>query len=313
MRTLSIVFLVGLAVAAERGAHPVPANPRELPSLSERWAWKGPAEDAVLADGVVYVRGQDRVVAINADSGKVLWETVCAKGENLVGEGPVLDSGKAAVSFEGNLTLLDRQTGRIEKTVRLGIVFKIVGSPLLTVAEGRKDRVDLVRIDPDSGEILARREVGGMVYDVKMAGPLVVALVDQGDLGSSDRDEILAAYRIDGLSEAWRTAFDGFPELEWVDGSLYAADAEGEDENSRKVYRRIDTDSGQLGPTLPQRVESCVSGGLTWELEVVGLKEGQRPRPARQRERRRGMRDHRAAWSAQSSPATATPPGSHGT
>jgi outer membrane protein assembly factor BamB len=279
-RAMSIVVAVSLSTAgaaAEHGLRPVSANPRELPSLLQKWTWKGQAESAIFVDGVIYVRGEGRVAAIKADNGKGLWETVCAQGEGLVGQGPVIDGDVVAVSFNGKLALLDRETGRVVKTLELGVVYNIVASPLLVVAAGRNDRVDLVRIDNRSGEVLARTEVGGIVYDVRLAGSLAVATVDHVAPGAGGSDEILAGYRVDGLGEAWRVVFDGFPDLEWIEGSLYAAEAEGEGDESCKVYRRIDTESGQLGPTLPQRVESRVDGGLTWELEIVGLKEGKLP------------------------------------
>jgi hypothetical protein len=275
-RALGIVLVVGVVVGIERGGQPIPANPRELPSLLERWTWKGPAEEALLADGVIYVRGDGRVSAITADDGRVLWETVCATGEAL-GEGPVVDGGKLAVAYRGNLVLLDRQTGSIDHTVGLGVVSEIVASPLLVVAGGNNDRVDLVRIDPDSGAILARREVGHMIYDVEVAGTLAVAIVAQGSSRFDDPDTILAAYSTDGLGEVWRLAFHGFYHLEQVGGSLYAAEIEGEGEDIHTVFRRIDADSGQLGPRLPQRLQSRALAGLTWEIEVVDLKEGSHP------------------------------------
>jgi outer membrane protein assembly factor BamB len=130
-----------MAAALMSGVGPgpgsAPENPRELPTLQRAWEWKGKAEQAILADGVIYVRGAGRVSALDAQDGSVLWETVCTQAEDLVGEGPVIDGGSVAVSFNGTLVLLDRRTGVIEKQVGLGTVFRMTASPLLLVVEGR--------------------------------------------------------------------------------------------------------------------------------------------------------------------------------
>jgi hypothetical protein len=293
-RAISVLVALGVVVGADRASPSISANPRDLPSLLRRWTWKGPVEDAVLAEGVVYVRGQGRVTALVADNGRVLWETVCARGKDLWGCGPLVEGDRVVVSFPGRLLLLDRHSGRVVKALELGAVHDIVAPPLVVVATGKRDRVDLVRVDPDFGEILARREVGGIVYDAKTAGSLVVALVDRAARDALGSEETIVAYRTDDLTEVWRWPFDGFPDLEWIQGSLYAAALEGMGHDARGVYRRIDTETGRLGAALPPRLESRISGGLTWELEIVDLREGSHPA----RLRRNSVETGRPVWTA---------------
>jgi outer membrane protein assembly factor BamB len=291
-----IVGVVALVAGAVTGAErPLPANPRELPSLVQRWSWRGEAEAAVLAEGALYVRGKGRVTALEAATGAVLWDTPCVEGEDLFGQGPVVAGNTVAVSFGGTLVLLDRRTGRVRKTVVLGIVHTITAPPLLAVASGRKDRVDLVRVDAESGEVLARQEVGGIVYDVRLAGGVAVAIVGHVTPDTSDSDdEMLAAYRTDGLGEVWRREFRGWPNLEEIADGLYAATLTGEGADAQQEYRRVDPATGELGPPLPARAESKVSGGLTWELEVIALKEGKAPA----RLRRNSLETGRPVWTA---------------
>ena len=299
-RVLRSLIAVTLGVGASNtsgGPPSVPANPRELPSLVQRWTWTGQAESAVFADGVIYVRGNGRVTALNGDNGKVLWETVCAQGDDLMGKGPVVTGDSVAVSFNDDLVLLDRKTGRAGKTLELGVIFDITASPLLVVAAGKNDRVDLVRIDAESGEVLARREVGGIVYDVQPVHDVAIAIVGRVSPAAegSDDEEMLAGYRTGDLAEIWRRDFQGSPHLERLEEAVYAALLKGEGEESHYEYRRVDPVSGELGPALPQRLRSEVSGGLTWELEVTGLKDGKAPA----RLRRNSFETGRPLWTVE--------------
>ena len=71
---------------------PLPPNPRDLPSLIQQWTWKANknARGVVLHNGVTYVSGGGKVAAINADTGRVVWERVCGGGDDQSGEGPVV-------------------------------------------------------------------------------------------------------------------------------------------------------------------------------------------------------------------------------
>jgi hypothetical protein len=152
-----------------------------------------------------------------------------------------------------------------------------------------------VRVDADSGELLARREAGRMVYDVEQSGSFAIAILDRAAPTADRHEEFLVAYRAADLTEAWKVPFDGFPDMEWIAGSLYAVDTEGEGDDSRKVYRRVETESGRLGPSLPARVGACADAGLTWELQVTCLKEGKQPA----RLRRNSMETGQPLWTAE--------------
>jgi len=107
---------------------------------------------------------------------------------------------------------------------------------------------------------------------------MAVAIVGRKSSASDESDdEILVGYRTGDLRELWRAAFNGLPHLEWINGALYAAALVGEGDDSRFDYRPVDPATGVLGKALPPRLKSEVSGGLTWELELVGLREGKSP------------------------------------
>src|SRR6266568_7582487 len=296
---LTIALVVHSSGAAST-IKPLPANPRDLPSLTQKWTWKANtnAGGVVLHNGVTYVRGGGKVAAINADTGRVVWERVCGGGDDQSGEGPVVAGDAVAASFGKQVVLLDRQTGRIRQQIRIGPVHKIVGPPLLIVASGPNERADLVLMDPESGEVLARREVGGIVYDVKVSEGVAVAIVGQVSSEASrpkndEDDEILAGYTLDSLREIWRLRFNGFPDLHEINGGLYAATVQGEGDDSVEQFRKVNPASGELGPSLSQRLKSNVSGGLTWEIELVGMREGKEPA----RLRRNSLETGRPVWS----------------
>jgi hypothetical protein len=293
VREMLAVF-VAMSAASSGGdqAKRLPANPRELPPLTQKWTWKGKAENVVLVDDVIYIRGDGRVTALRAADGSVLWDRVCVEGVDHTGQGPLVVQDGLAVSFDDKLVLMDRGTGRIRKTLTVGGVAQIT-APLLLAVAGHSDGADLVRIDFETGEVLARTEAGAIVYDVETAGDVAVAIVGRKSSTSDESDdEILVGYRTGDLRELWRAPFNGLPHLEWINGALYAAALVGEGDDSQFDYRPVDAATGVLGKALPPRLKSEVSGGLTWELELVGLREGKSPA----RLRRNSIETGQAIW-----------------
>lgn len=100
---------------------------------------------------------------------------------------------------------------------------------------------------------------------------------------------MIEGIRASDLSDLWSARRRSFPDFEEVDGRLHLQILEGP--NSSR-WRPIHPLTGELGPPLPTRASSKVSGGLSWELELTALQEGHRPAAVR----RNALRTGKPIW-----------------
>lgn len=243
---------------------PPPAAARDLPSPVVRWRWNGGADEVVLDGGTAYVRHDGSLAALRASDGTVLWEQDLGEAE-CAGAGPRVLGRQLAVGLEEKLVILDAATGVVERTVAVdGNVGKILGPPLLVLTLGDSS-TGLLRVDPALGLVLARRNVGSMVYDADLDEGVVTLNVD-GDEASNDDRHLILGLGADDLVERWRLVERAFPRLERIGGKLFTRVVVGESSQ----FLELDPKTGRLGPALPQRKPGAYSSSdLPWDLELV--------------------------------------------
>lgn len=221
-RTASLVTLA--SVLAVGLFHPGPAaggeepdlDPRSLPSLVVHWECHCNAAGIAVADGTVFVQEYRRIFALSAETHELLWDRKL-EGSQGVPRGPLALPGRIAAAWGQRLLLLDAATGvEIADLPFDGRLERLVGPPLAVVMIHRSEDdprrfVDtLFRIDPESGVVLAQREVNVSDLVAVLGGPggeprLLAVSFGPPEANPSDREGSLLALSARDLTtiESW--------------------------------------------------------------------------------------------------------------
>lgn len=257
---LALVLPLSATPAAATGE--VPLKEREAPSAVVRWTGPSDARAVLLSGETLFVRTARGAAALKLSDGGVRWETPLAGSANAwgTGPGPVLAEGRVAFGVGSRVDLLDPLTGRVEASAAAGgSVQRLVGPDLVAVVEG-PDGPELLRVDPRTGAVLARRPVGTLAEAVEQSGVLVTTAFEEPGVEVAGLDA-------SSLSELWSFALAGAPELVRLDGKLHVT-ALGEDPDAADArILPLDARSGTLGPPLPSRPLS-EGYDFAWDLRV---------------------------------------------
>ena len=217
--SMALVLLSGLAISSVSSA--ASSDPRGLPSLVVRWERNVENDSAVLANDVLYVQGNGRVMALDPRDGSVLWESVCSSEPSRSSVHLLVLHDTVVTAANRLVCLVDRHTGAIRRRIDLkGSLFRIVGPPL--VADIIPDDVPsfgaafhhhIVRVDHRTGDVLARHDMKGMLLDLLTADGIVVAsvepLITNPRTGHSDLEKMrrsprsVIGFRADDLGVLW--------------------------------------------------------------------------------------------------------------
>lgn len=272
-RLLPALALVALPIvpALSGAAGPPWPEPRDLPTLLQRWTWDGKPEQLAVQDGVAYVVQGGGLTALDAHTGRALWQQVYAPDANYPVSALLVLDDTIALALDGRLFLLDRLTGEIRQTVELGgNASHMVGPELVVAVIERYGAVALVSVDRASGRILARKAMGHIVYDLEQRGDVLVAIYEEQEV----RDEsICAALEPLTLREIWQIRGNMFPNFERFAGTIFLQLVE-ECESS---FQALDPATGALGATLPPRDGTAYSStDLPWDLELLEMSDDRR-------------------------------------
>ncbi|MFC4542891.1 PQQ-binding-like beta-propeller repeat protein [Halosolutus amylolyticus] len=199
---------------------------------SERWHGPGresaystrasPGESPVAADGSVYaiVPDTDRVVALDANSGRRRWERTIGDPRSIGSHRPAVRDGTVYVSSSaGDVAAFDAETGERRWSVTLDRSDGEITRQLLALTatgEGLvvPSRTAVSFLDPDSGDVLWEYDHGGNATEGSAAVANGVVFVTDGD-GS------LHAIDLETGEEVWSIDYARQVEPVVADGVLY--------------------------------------------------------------------------------------------
>jgi len=275
-RTTTLVALVSLTIMSAlaslaRAATPDTApNPRDLPSVVEKWKWTGEADFLAIGSSRVYVGSGRTLFALDAKTGSELWKRDVIADDSLYGATLVETSGPLALASRETLVLIDPATGAVVANIDLGDYIAALTGPELVAGLSPEDGpARLVGIDPATGAIRARRILTGDVRGLAQEDGIVAALVDVED-GTYQYQAL--GFRAATLEPAWEGPITQSLDFERFEGVTYVELKSEEDDRPRLTA--IDVGTGHVGKQLPALPECSYQGGnLPWDAQVVEIRD----------------------------------------
>ena len=264
---LAAVLLAPAAASApDRAAErPEETDLRSLPSLVARWECHCRAQGMTLAGDAVVVQEYRRLFALGAETHELLWDRKLEEASGFP-RGPLALPGRIAATWGDRLLLVDAATGvEIADLTFDGRVEHLAGPPLAVVVrrpaegEGSGSFVDeMVRIDAESGVVIARREVPAhdLVGVPAAAGsPSRLLVIGYGprEAPPEEREGRLLELSAEDLStlRSWPGATGHFIPYDRADADRLLVPFGYRD--GATIVRPYDLASGELGEPLPPR------------------------------------------------------------
>jgi len=267
VRQVFAVCAVVLALWSALGAQS--ASP-DTPGVVVRWSREIEAREVLLSAGSVFVQTKGALIALDAESGRQIWEQPLGNEESprRPADPMILLDDKIVVGVAHKVSVFDAGTGSLVSRTEIpgGPARLIAGPPLVVETEWRLAGSVIFRIDPASGKILARQR-SNFVEGIFLRDGVLLVKAYRSSPEEAPEMHILSAFRASDLKTLWNMRAD-WPELHEVDGVAVLSVIADYDRGGR--YMPINLQTGELGPPLPRRdpVEA-EWGGATWELESV--------------------------------------------
>jgi len=264
---LTFSLTLSLCLQSAVGWATPPQNPRSLPSLVVQWEKQIETDSAAISNNVVYVQGEGRITALDTRNGSVLWGVTCIKGKQRWHIDLLVLEDTIVGAADRGLCLVDLRTGTVRKRIDpQGSIFQVIGLPLVVDVLpddapkfGGAYRHQLVRLNHLTGEIVARKDLGGMILDVMIANGVVLAKVeklildpsgkyaDSTKMGRAPRSII--GLRPNDLEVIWEQKLKATQPFVVIKGRVHIQ----LDPESNEVTKLLPIDplTGTLGPALP--------------------------------------------------------------
>ena len=224
--------------------------------LRRLWCRPLEAEGVEVADDRVFAHGPTGVTALDARTGRTIWEQpLAADGAAIAVVGP-----RVAVGVGPELLWLDARLGAVLDRVALALpVRRILTAPMVVVTQGPTGAA-LVAMD-DEGRPAAVLAVGREIYDAVLHDGNLVAIVGHGD------DQPIELQGVDPftLAPRWRRQFTVAARFYERGATLLVHRWTLE---QGRLFLPLDAASGVLGEPLPPRALSVGYEDLTWELQA---------------------------------------------
>lgn len=252
---------------------PQRGDSRSLPTLVERWKW--PATHAsqggslTVSDGAVYARIEGQIVALDADSGSVRWNTPVDDTWSGRPQRPLVLDDVVVVSTPTAPITVDRSSGQVLATLpgRRGWSARYFGPPLVIDTAGYGAR-DLVAVDPRTGTVGARYPMGEL-SSVNGLQDGVVLVSKLASVGAGEPGKVWGLDPVT-LEQRWHHTVPWPREFVSVGPETLLVEWNDADELQAKP---LDVRSGRLGEPVPfpqsmRDDDRQASFRLDWDLSV---------------------------------------------